>query len=59
VRFLTIGRLLVDTFTSAKEMLKSSDYSLDYLSKKYLQKPCIAVESDVTAEYMEHESLIS
>lgn len=31
-RALTIGRLLVDTYLSSEEAIKSSDYSLGYLS---------------------------
>ena len=55
---LTIGRLLVDTFLAAKELIKSNDYSLDFLAKKYLNERQTKIESDITKEYMENAELI-
>lgn len=58
VRYVLVGRLLVDTFSTSKEMVKSSDYSLNYLSGKYLGKKCVTIDSDVTTDYMESGALI-
>lgn len=57
-RVLTIGRLLVDTFLAAKELIKSNDYSLDFLAKKYLNERQTKIESNLTKEYMENAELI-
>jgi len=52
IRAMTIGRLLVDTYEMANELVKSNDYSLNFLAKKYLNEQSIEIESDVVYEYM-------
>lgn len=59
VRVMTAGRLLVDTYQSARELLKSSSYSLKHLASIYLQQEIHEVESDVMQDYMESGQLIS
>jgi DNA polymerase elongation subunit (family B) len=34
IRSLTVGRLMLDTFLSAKEVIRENDYSIDYLALK-------------------------
>lgn len=38
IRALTYGRLLCDTFTSSKELIKENDFSLSNLAKNHLDK---------------------
>jgi hypothetical protein len=38
VRYFTAGRLICDTFTSSKDIIKESDFSLTYLAHTYLDK---------------------
>lgn len=44
VKSLTVGRLICDTFTSSKELIKESDYSLAHLSKNHLDKSYKEIE---------------
>jgi DNA polymerase alpha subunit A len=38
VRSVTVGRLLVDTYLNARELVREPDYSLEHLSKIHLSK---------------------
>ncbi|KAM3129224.1 hypothetical protein pb186bvf_018699 [Paramecium bursaria] len=59
MRVMTIGRLMVDIYTQAKELVKSDDYSLKFLTQKYLNIQQFEVESDVAFKYFQTVENIS
>lgn len=44
IRACMVGRLLCDTFISCRDILRESNYDLDFLSKKYLEKEIEEIE---------------
>jgi hypothetical protein len=37
-RIFTCGRLLCDTYLSARELIRENDFSLNFLAKKHLDR---------------------
>ena len=50
-RLLTYGRLLVDTFTISKELLRETTYTLDHLTRRVLNKHRLQLEQE---DYEKH-----
>ncbi|CAD8170214.1 unnamed protein product [Paramecium octaurelia] len=53
-KYLIIGRLVIDLWVQAKDMIKSNDYSITYLAKEFLKQDCQQLDSDVTKNYTEN-----
>ncbi|CAD8188928.1 unnamed protein product [Paramecium pentaurelia] len=53
-KYITIGRLIIDLWVQAKDMIKSNDYSMTYLAKEFLKQDFQQLDSDVTKNYTEN-----
>jgi DNA polymerase alpha subunit A len=58
-RYFTCGRLLCDTYLSARELIKENDFSLNYLAKQYLKKDQTEFNVENTIQSFESSTILS